>query len=192
MVKKKSVKKKAVKKTVKKPSKKPAKAATPVKKSSPAGAIPNSGASAPEFTLPASLLGEIDLASYRGKKNVVLYFYPKDDTPGCTTEACSFRDHYERILKTGTIIIGISPDPVKKHDRFIEKYSLPFPLASDEQNIVAKKYGVWVEKSMYGRTYMGIQRATFLIDKSGKIAAVWPKVKVDGHTDEVLAAITRL
>ncbi len=163
-----------------------------VKKASSAGSIPASGTFAPEFTLPASMPGEINLASFRGKKNVVLYFYPKDDTPGCTTEACSFRDNYDRILKTGTAIIGISPDPVKKHERFIEKYSLPFPLASDEEKIVAKKYGVWVEKSMYGRTYMGIQRATFLIDKAGKIATVWPKVKVNGHTDEVLAAIDQL
>ena len=196
MVKKKVVKKtaakKITKKTAKKSAKKPAKDSTPVKKASSVAGILNSGALAPEFILPGSMQGEIDLASYRGKKNVVLYFYPKDDTPGCTTEACSFRDHYDRILKTGTIVIGISPDPVKKHDRFIEKYSLQFPLASDEQNTVAKKYGVWVEKSMYGRTYMGIQRATFLINKSGKIAAAWPKVKVDGHTDEVLAAIDQL
>ncbi len=178
MVAKKVVKKKTVKKSV--------------KKTSTGGPIPSSGVHAPEFSLPASPGDQIDLASYRGKKNVVLYFYPKDDTPGCTAEACSFRDHYERILKTGTIVIGISADPVKKHERFITKYSLPFPLASDEQNTVAKKYGVWVEKSMYGRTYMGIQRSTFLIDKSGQITAAWPKVKVDGHTDEVLAAIDLL
>jgi peroxiredoxin Q/BCP len=154
--------------------------------------MPGPGDVAPDFSLPASHGGQVTLSSFRGSQNVILYFYPKDDTPGCTTEACSFRDHHGRIKATGTAIIGVSPDSVRSHDRFAGKYNLPFTLAADEQNDVARKYGVWVEKNMYGRTYMGIQRATFLIDKNGQVASVWPKVKVDGHTDEVLSAIARL
>ena len=188
---KKSVKKKSAKKAVIKKSAKKAVVKAGVKVRKPS-IMPVAGDSAPDFSLPASTGHAINLASFRNNQNVVLYFYPKDDTPGCTMEACSFRDHHGRILATGTAVIGVSPDAIKSHLRFIEKYNLPFPLVADEQNTVATKYGVWVEKSMYGRTYMGIQRATFLIDKTGKIAAAWPKVKVDGHTDEVLAAIQKL
>jgi len=193
-------KKKSRTKTVKK---KPAKKKATTKKTKPrtktpatAGAsnlnMPTLGDLAPDFSLPSNGGGQVSLSSFRGNHNVVLYFYPKDDTPGCTTEACSFRDHHGRIAATGTAIIGVSPDPVRSHDRFKEKYNLPFTLAADEQNEVARKYGVWVEKNMYGRTYMGIQRATFLIDKEGRIASAWPKVKVDGHTDEVISAIADL
>ncbi len=188
---KKAVKKKSAKKAVIKKSAKKSVVKAGVKVLKPS-TMPVAGDLAPDFSHPASTGHAINLASFRNSQNVVLYFYPKDDTPGCTMEACSFRDHHGRILATGTAVIGVSPDAIKSHLRFIEKYNLPFPLVADEQNAVATKYGVWVEKSMYGRTYMGIQRATFLIDKTGKIAAAWPKVKVDGHTDEVLAAIQKL
>lgn len=181
--------KKVTKKAVKtKPVKKPAK-----KASAPAtmpAAMPGVGDMAPDFSLPSNLEGMVDLHDFRGQRNVVLYFYPKDDTPGCTVEACSFRDNHARILATGTVVIGVSPDSVLRHDKFATKYNLPFTLAADEHQEVAKKYGVWVQKSMYGRTYMGMQRATFLINKAGKVVAVWPQVKVKGHTEEVLEAIS--
>ncbi|MDE3061363.1 MAG: thioredoxin-dependent thiol peroxidase [Pseudomonadota bacterium] len=129
----------------------------------------------------------IDPESLRGK-NMVLYFYPKDDTPGCTVEAKDFRDHIKEFEKAGTVVIGVSKDSVKSHDKFKEKYCLPFPLASDESGKMCEDYGVWVEKSMYGKSYMGIERATFLIDNTGTIRRIWRKVKVDGHVKEVLEA----
>jgi len=150
------------------------------------------GKKAPAFKLPAIPEGPISLSQFKGQKNVVLYFYPRDDTPGCTTEACDFRDGIARFKSLDTVVLGVSPDTTKSHQKFADKFSLPFPLLADEDHAVCEKYGVWVEKSMYGKKYMGVQRATFLIDKQGKIAAVWPKVKVDGHAAEVTEAVKAL
>ncbi len=149
------------------------------------------GDTAPDFTLPTDGNGAIALKAQRGKK-VIVYFYPKDDTSGCTTEACGFRDAMPDFSKTGATIIGISRDPVRAHDKFKLKYALPFTLASDESGEVCEKYGVWVQKSMYGRKYMGIERTTVLIDDKGVIRGLWPKVKIGGHVDEVLAAAKAL
>jgi peroxiredoxin Q/BCP len=149
------------------------------------------GDKAPAFTLPTDAGGEISLDDFKGKP-VVLYFYPKDDTSGCTAEACAFRDALPDFSKVKGEIIGISRDPVKKHDKFKEKYALNFPLASDEEGKVCEAYGTWVEKSMYGRKYMGIERSTFLIDGKGVIREVWRKVRVPGHAEEVLKAAQAL
>jgi peroxiredoxin Q/BCP len=149
------------------------------------------GDKAPGFTLPTDGGGEISLSDFKGKP-VVLYFYPKDDTSGCTAEACAFRDALPDFSKVKAEVIGISRDPVKKHDKFKEKYALNFPLASDEEGKVCEAYGTWVEKSMYGRKYMGIERSTFLIDGKGVIREVWRKVKVPGHAEEVLKAAKAL
>jgi thioredoxin-dependent peroxiredoxin len=145
------------------------------------------GDSAPEFTLPGDGASTISLKGLRGKK-VVLYFYPKDDTSGCTLEAKNFNDSKAAFAKAGAEIIGVSPDNVASHDKFKKKYGLDFALASDESKAMLEAYGVWVEKSMYGKKYMGVERSTFLIGADGKIAAVWSKVKVPGHVDEVLKA----
>lgn len=152
----------------------------------------NIGDVAPDFNLPTDNGGNFKLSDYRGKKNVVLYFYPKDDTPGCTLEAHGFRDKKAEFDKADTIIIGLSKDSAKSHDKFKEKHCLPFQLASDEAGETCNDYGTWVEKSMYGKTYMGIQRDTYLIDKKGKIAQIWRKVKVDGHVADVLEAAKKL
>ncbi len=149
------------------------------------------GDKGPEFTLPTNGDGVVSLAKLKGK-NVVIYFYPKDDTPGCTIEAKDFRDLMGDFKKSNTEIIGISKDSVKSHDKFKEKFCLPFILASDEDTKVCQEYGVWVEKSMYGKKYMGISRETFLIDAKGKIAHIWDKVKVEGHAAEVLEAAKAL
>ena len=149
------------------------------------------GDKAPGFTLPTDSGGEIALKDLKGK-TLVLYFYPKDDTPGCTKEACGFRDALPDFSKVAAEVVGISRDPVKKHDAFKEKYGLTFPLASDEDGKVCEAYGTWVEKSMYGRKYMGIERSTFLIDGKGVIRQVWRKVKVPGHVDDVLKAAEEL
>ena len=154
--------------------------------------VPAVGATAPAFDLPASPEGRFKLSHFKGKQNVVLYFYPRDDTPGCTTEACEFRDHIGSFQSAETTVLGVSTDSVSSHQKFADKFALPFPLLADEDHEVAEKYGVWVEKNMYGKKSMGIQRATFLIDKSGKIAAVWPKVKVEGHVAEVAAKLAEL
>ena len=148
---------------------------------------PQAGEKAPKFKLAISGDETTTLEDYKGKK-LVLYFYPKDDTPGCTKEAQAFRDHKAQFTKTGTEIVGVSKCSLKKHDKFTEKYDLNFALGSDEEGTVCEDYGVWVEKSMYGKQYMGIERATFLIDESGKIQQVWRKVKVPGHVEEVLEA----
>ncbi len=148
---------------------------------------PQPGDSAPEFTLPGDGASTISLKGLRGKK-VVLYFYPKDDTSGCTLEAKNFNDSKAAFAKAGAEIIGVSPDNVASHDKFKKKYDLDFALASDESKAMLEAYGVWVEKSMYGKKYMGVERSTFLIGADGKIAAVWSKVKVPGHVDEVLKA----
>jgi peroxiredoxin Q/BCP len=149
------------------------------------------GDKAPDFTLPTDGNGSVALKAQRGKK-VVVYFYPKDDTTGCTKEACGFRDAMPDFSKIAATIIGISRDSVRAHDKFKQKYALPFILASDESGEVCEKYGVWVEKSMYGRKYMGIERTTVLIDEKGVIRGLWPKVKIDGHIGEVLAAAKSL
>jgi peroxiredoxin Q/BCP len=143
------------------------------------------GTMAPDFTLPADGGGEVTLSDYRGKK-VVLYFYPKDNTSGCTTEACNFRDDYSEITSAGAIVLGVSPDSVKSHDGFKLKYDLPFRLLSDPDHAVAELYGAWGEKKMYGKTYMGIIRSTYVIDEKGKIIKVFPKVKVKEHSKEIV------
>lgn len=146
---------------------------------------------APDFSMDASRVRTVSLAALKGKP-FVLYFYPKADTPGCTTEACGFNEALAQFEKAGLTVIGVSRDPVKKLDKFAEKYALTFPLASDESGAVTEAYGVWVEKSLYGRTYMGIDRTTFLIDAEGRIARIWHKVKVPGHVEAVLAAAQAL
>lgn len=146
------------------------------------------GKAAPAFSLESSEGKKVSLKDLKGKK-VVLYFYPKDGTPGCTKEACAFRDAFKAYEDAGAVIYGVSPDDLKSHGKFINKFSLPFHLLADTDHAIAEKYGVWVEKSMYGKKYMGIERTTFVIDSAGKIAKVFPKVKVDGHSDEVLAAV---
>ena len=149
------------------------------------------GDKAPDFKLPTDGGGEISLKQLKGNP-VVVYFYPKDDTPGCTMEAKDFAASHKKFAKAGAAVVGISKDSVKRHDNFKKKYGLPFVLASDEDGAACEAFGVWVEKSLYGRKYMGIERATFLIDAKGKIARVWHKVKVKGHADEVLEAVGEL
>ncbi len=145
------------------------------------------GNKAPSFTLPTDGDGKITLSDFKGEK-VILYFYPKDDTSGCTAESCDFRDNLRKFKNLGVQIIGISKDSVASHDKFKAKYDLNFPLASDEDCKICDRYGVWKEKSMYGKKYMGIERSTFLIDEDGKIAQIWRKVKVTGHVDDVKEA----
>jgi peroxiredoxin Q/BCP len=149
------------------------------------------GDQAPDFSLSADGGRTIALQSYAGKK-LVLYFYPKDDTSGCTQEAIEFNALRQDFEKAGTAILGVSPDPVKKHDKFKAKYELDFPLLSDEQKEMLQAYGVWVEKSMYGRKYMGVERTTLLIGPDGTIMNIWSKVKVPGHAAEVLAAAQKI
>jgi thioredoxin-dependent peroxiredoxin len=151
----------------------------------------NEGDKAPAFTMPTDGGGSVSLKDMKGKA-VVLYFYPKDSTPGCTKEACGFRDLMPDFSKVDAEIIGVSRDSVKRHDNFKAKYELPFLLASDEDGKVCESYGVWVEKSMYGKKFMGIERATFLIDGKGKVQKVWRKVKVAGHVEDVLEAVKAL
>ncbi|MDX1949216.1 MAG: thioredoxin-dependent thiol peroxidase [Rickettsiales bacterium] len=147
---------------------------------------------APDFTLDIENQANFTLSENRGKKNVVLYFYPKDDTPGCTLEAKNFAENISKFEKLDTIIIGISKDSLESHEKFRTKYCLPFSLASDANSTVCEAYGTWVEKNMYGKKYWGIQRDTFLIDKTGKIRKIWRKVKVENHCDEVLEAVKKL
>ena len=144
---------------------------------------------APTFTLPADDGVDISLEDLRGK-SVILYFYPKDDTSGCTTEACEFRDTLPRIEEGGAMVLGVSPDPVASHKKFKEKYDLNFPLLADEDHAVAEAYGVWKEKSMYGRKYWGVERSTFLIDPDGKVKKAWRRVKPKGHAEAVAAELT--
>ena len=146
------------------------------------------GSKAPSFSLPDQNDNIISLKDFAGKK-VVLYFYPKDMTSGCTQEACDFRDSFPKFGNIDAVVIGISKDSVKSHRKFMDKYDLPFTLLSDENSDICEKYGVWQEKSMYGRKYMGIARTTFIIDEKGKIKKVFPKVKVNGHIEEVLNAL---
>ncbi|MEI4470325.1 peroxiredoxin [Frigidibacter sp. MR17.24] len=149
------------------------------------------GTNAPDFTLPRDGGGAVTLSALAPKK-VVLYFYPKDDTPGCTTEALDFTRLSDEFAAAGALVIGISKDSVAAHDKFCAKHSLSVILASDEAGSVCEDYGVWGEKKMYGKTFMGITRATVLVDGAGKVARVWPKVKVDGHATEVLDAVRAL
>jgi peroxiredoxin Q/BCP len=151
----------------------------------------NPGNPAPAFSLPATGGGTVDLAALKGRK-VVLYFYPKDDTSGCTREAQDFQALKDAFASADTTVIGVSPDPMKSHDKFRAKYGLDFPLASDESKAILQAFGVWVEKSMYGRKYMGVERTTVLLDRDGRIARVWPKVSVPGHAEDVLAAARSL
>ncbi len=144
------------------------------------------GQNAPGFSLLANDGKTISLKDFKGKKRVVLYFYPKDDTPGCTVEACAFRDSVQRIEKLDAVVLGVSPDGVDSHNKFITKFKLPFMLLSDAEKTVCQAYGVWVKKSMYGREYMGVARSTFIIGKDGKIEKIFEKVKPEGHADEVL------
>ncbi|MGI8315002.1 thioredoxin-dependent thiol peroxidase [Halobacillus mangrovi] len=146
------------------------------------------GKQAPQFTLPANNGETVSLSDYKGK-NVVLYFYPKDMTPGCTTEACDFRDHHESFADLDAVILGVSPDPVESHKKFIDKHDLPFLLLADEDHEVAEEYGVWKLKKNFGKEYYGIERSTFIIDKEGNIAEEYRKVKVKGHVETALEYI---
>jgi len=146
------------------------------------------GSKAPAFNLESTSGEKIALKDLAGK-TAVLYFYPKDNTSGCTKEACNFRDDFSKYKRKGAVILGISPDSARSHQNFTDKFSLPFPLLVDSDHKIAEKYGMWVEKKMYGRTYMGIQRATFVIGPDGKIKKIFGKVKVDGHSAEVLAEV---
>jgi peroxiredoxin Q/BCP len=154
------------------------------------------GDDAPAFSAPAltKSTGEttLSLADFKGKSSLVLYFYPKDDTPGCTTEACSFRDLAKDFESAGSAIAGVSPDTIASHKKFAENHSLPFPLVSDLDHAVAEAYGAWKEKINYGKRYMGIQRGTVVIDRSGKIAKIYPNVKVDQHAEKVLEFVKSL
>lgn len=147
---------------------------------------------APDFTLQATGGKTISLSDFRGKSAVVLYWYPKDMTPGCTTEACSFRDLEQEFKDAEAVILGVSIDSIKSHENFVSKHSLPFTLLSDEDKTVSTVYGVFKEKSMYGKTFLGIVRTTFVIDKAGVIRKLWPKVKVEGHVDDVLEFVKQL
>jgi thioredoxin-dependent peroxiredoxin len=154
-------------------------------------AIPAEGKAAPDFTLPTDTGEPLKLSSLRGKK-VVLYFYPKDDTEGCTKEACELRDAFPRFGKLDAVILGVSPDSVKSHQKFKAKYELPFTLLADTEHAVSEQYGLWQEKTMYGRKYMGVVRTTFIIDEKGRIAKVFEKVKPEGHAAQVADAVQAL
>jgi peroxiredoxin Q/BCP len=151
--------------------------------------LPSVGQPAPDFTLASTDDKEVSLADFKGKEAVVLYFYPRDDTPGCTAEACSFRDLRTLFREHGAEILGVSTDTVKSHKKFQAKYHLTFPLLADPDHAVADQYGVWQQRKFMGREYMGIARTTFVVDKKGTIKAVFPNVKVEGHADKVLEAL---
>ena len=148
--------------------------------------LPVIGKPAPDFTLKSTTGESISLRQFKGKKTVILYFYPKDETPGCTREACDFRDHSADFEKFDTVILGVSTDGVESHQHFTEKNHLPFPLLADEDATVSKLYGVYKQRNLYGKKYMGIERTTFVIDRTGRIAQIYAKVKVDGHIDQLL------
>ena len=150
--------------------------------------MPQEGKKAPDFKLKNQNGETISLSDYKGK-NVVLYFYPKDNTSGCTAEACAFRDDFPKFEKIDAVILGVSPDSVESHKKFEQKYNLNFNMLSDEKKEVVQKYGVWKEKNMYGRKYMGVERTTYIIDTEGKIKKIFRKVKVNGHNKEVFEAI---
>ncbi|MBG9446640.1 thioredoxin-dependent thiol peroxidase [Cytobacillus firmus] len=146
------------------------------------------GKTAPDFELEASNGERVKLSDYRGK-NVVLYFYPKDMTPGCTTQACDFRDQHQNFADVNAVVLGVSPDPLSRHEKFIEKHGLPFLLLADEDHKAAEAYGVWKLKKNFGKEYMGIERSTFIIDQEGKLVKEWRKVKVKDHVEEALEYI---
>ncbi|MBS2038074.1 thioredoxin-dependent thiol peroxidase [bacterium] len=149
------------------------------------------GTQAPEFSLKDDRGQSVSLSQFRGKP-VVLYFYPKDDTPGCTKEACAFRDRHSELQRAGAVVLGVSPDGVESHGKFRDKFQLNFPLLADVEHALAESYGAWREKNMYGKKSMGVVRSTFLIDGQGKVARVWKKVNVDGHDQQVLEALAAL
>lgn len=182
MAKKTTLKKTPVKKVAKKPA---TKKAAPKKEAS---SLLSVGQKAPAFSLMNEAGEKVSLKSIAGKK-VVLYFYPKDDTPGCTQESCDFRDNFARLKKTGVVVLGVSKDSEASHQKFKTKYNLPFSLLSDTEGKMCEAYGVWQEKNNYGKKYMGIVRTTFLLDEAGKITKIYPKVSVKGHVDEVLKDI---
>jgi peroxiredoxin Q/BCP len=174
-------------------AKAPARAATkPAAKKSAAGSALDKGMRAPEFSLRSTSGDTISLRDYLGRKHVVLYFYPRDMTPGCTIEACAFRDRKSEMEDLGAVVLGVSPDSVESHGKFTSMHGLNFPLLADEGAELAKKYDVWKEKNLYGNKSMGIERSTFLIDRDGKVARVWRRVKVEGHDDDVIAALEDL
>lgn len=144
------------------------------------------GMKAPDFSLMSNEGKTVSLSSFKGKQRVVLYFYPKDDTPGCTVEACEFRDNIKKLDAKDTVVLGVSPDNTASHNKFIDKFKLPFLLLSDEDKKVCAAYGVWVKKSMYGKEYMGVARTTFIIGKDGTLEKIYEKVKPEGHAGEVL------
>jgi peroxiredoxin Q/BCP len=148
--------------------------------------LPVIGKTAPDFTLPSTTGENIALKQFKGKKTVVLYFYPKDESAGCTREACDFRDHFAEFEKHNTVVLGVSTDSMESHQHFKEKQKLPFPLLVDEEATVSKLFGVYKQKNLYGKKYMGIERTTFVIDKTGRIAQIYPKVKVEGHVQDLL------
>jgi len=148
--------------------------------------LPVIGKPAPDFTLPSTTGENVSLRQFKGKKTVVLYFYPKDETPGCTREACDIRDQFGEFERHGTVVLGVSTDNLDSHRQFIDKHHLPFTLLSDEDAAVSKMYGVYKQKNLYGKKYMGIERTTFVIDRTGRIAQIYPKVKVDGHVQALL------
>ena len=148
--------------------------------------LPVIGKPAPDFTLPSTTGENVSLRQFKGKKSVILYFYPKDETPGCTREACDFRDHAADFDASGTVILGISTDSLESHQRFKEKNRLPFPLLADVDSTVSKLYGVYKQRNLYGKKYMGIERTTFVIDRTGRIAQIYPKVKVEGHIQQLM------
>jgi len=165
--------------------------AKPAKKAlTPVGKIV-AGSPVPDFSLPATRIKRVSRASLKGKP-FVIYFYPKDHTSGCTVEACDFRDSMAAFNKLGALVIGVSRDNLESHEKFAKKFGLTFPLASDENGKVCEKFGVWVKKSMYGRSYMGIERSTFLIDAKGKVRTIWRKVSIPGHIGEVTKAVAAL
>ncbi len=188
---KKTTKAKPAKPAVKKIETKKVKTKTKAKPTTETNSL-SIGDPAPDFNMETDTHGKISLGDYLGKSHVLLYFYPKDDTPGCTVQACTFQESEHHYNDANVTVIGVSPDNIASHQKFRSKYSLGFTLASDPDHAVAESYGVWVLKNNYGKEYMGIQRATFLINKDGKIAAIWPKVKVEGHDAEVQAAIAQL
>jgi peroxiredoxin Q/BCP len=152
----------------------------------PASLLPVIGKPAPDFTLPSTTGENVTLKQFKGKKTVVLYFYPKDDTPGCTREACDFRDLSAEFAQHNTVILGISTDGLESHQRFRDKNHLPFPLLSDEDTAVSKMYGVYKQRNLYGKKYMGIERTTFVVDRTGRVAQIYPKVKVEGHVQNLI------
>ena len=148
--------------------------------------LPVIGKPAPDFSLPSTTGETVSLRQFKGKKTVVLYFYPKDDTPGCTKEACEFRDQFGEFERHNVVVLGLSTDSMEAHQRFRDKHKLPFPLLVDEDAAVSKLYGVYKQKNLYGKKYMGIERTTFVIDRTGRIAQIYPKVKVEGHIPALL------